>query len=174
MGPLCSLSLSVCFFSHSVSLSLVLFFFLCLTILFHSIHFALFHHPRTLPVFTQTPSDLVLLVYYIHVSICLPLWLIETGAVKRPHMQPRESRYLTTRLLRFDGLVPELASPWRGSALGFPVNEALCGWEGYSHKGFWVKEKKKVCKNENRLPSRSDREQTHAQTHSHIFCLFSP
>lgn len=57
------------------------------------------------------------------------LWLIETGAVKRPHTHS-QSWCLTTRRLWFDGPVPELASPWRGSALGFPVNEALCGWEG--------------------------------------------
>lgn len=132
-------SFSFClFFSHSPPLFSFLSLFLSLTlfnsILFYSFFFlctfALLHHsPTQTRLHTRTPSHLVLLVYYVYVSICRALWLIETGAVKRPHTRSR-SQCLTTCRLWFDGLLPELASPWRGSALGFPVNEALCGWEG--------------------------------------------
>lgn len=121
-----SLALSLCFpFCHCVSLySNILHSFSC----FYT--FAFLHQPPTqTDSCVQTPSHLVPLVYCAHVSICRALWLIETGAVKRPHTH-LWSQCLKTRRLRFDGLVPELASPWWGSALGFPVNEALCGWEG--------------------------------------------
>lgn len=64
--------------SNSIPFYFILPFFFCTLPFFTP-------RPHTQYLYTQTPSHLVPLVYYVHVSICQALWLIETGDVKRPH-----------------------------------------------------------------------------------------
>lgn len=129
------LSFSVCFSSLCFSLCHCFYH----SIPFHSARFSLFflRFFYTFALFQHRPTQAYTWNTFSCCSVgllcpcfhCRVLWLIETGAVKRPHTRS-QSLCLTTCRLWFDGLVPELASPWRDSALGFPVNEALCGWEG--------------------------------------------
>lgn len=106
----------------------------------------LYFFPHPSHTHRTPPRCLVFLVYYARVSILSGARLIEIGAVKRPHRQaiPVWSASLeqgAVRRLRFDEPLPELATPWRAPALGFPVNEAQCGRHGC--RGLRVEEKKK-------------------------------
>lgn len=114
--------------------SLVLAFYsILLFLLAHLTSLNTHPHTRHIHVHKHLP---ILFCWFIMIMFPLSDIVIETGAVKRPYIH-WQGQCPADVWLWFNKLAPDLVSPWRGSALDFPVNDYV--WALIKSWGFCVK-----------------------------------